>query len=154
MSQAAKAIALLSGARGEPIVSEALSGGAITPGMLIEKSGATVVVHATAADTAQKMFALSNLSTGGSIDDAYISGERVRFGVFSSGQKVNALVAASAPAIAVGDPLESAGDGTLRKVVTDAATDDTQRNSVVGYADVAVDNSGGATSVRLSVTVA
>ena len=47
-----------------------------------------------------------------------------------------------------------AGDGTLRLLSTSAATDDTERDSIVAYATEAVDNSGGGTAVFISARVA
>lgn len=127
---------------------------AITPGHLIEEVAAGVQVHSTAAANAMPMFALEREMTGDGIDVAYAANDTVLFVVAQPGAMINALVAAGAPAIAVGDALESAGDGTLRKAVTDAATDDTQRDAIVAYAREAVDNSGGGTAVRLKVRVA
>lgn len=148
-------ISLVGGEKGAPILNERVSGEAgILAGHLVEESAGTVVKHSAAAGTAQKIFALPNMAIGGDIDTAYANGETVIYGAYHSGQEVNVLVAAGATAIADGDPLESAGDGTLRKVSTSAATADTSRNSTVAYAMVAVDNSGGATAVRISARVA
>ena len=134
---------------------EGLASEAISAGHLVEFGGsADLQKHSTAAGTARKCFALENDLVGGGIDDAYASGDQVQTAVFMSGCEVYALVAASAPAIAKGDALESAGDGTLRKAATDAATDTTQRNSIVGYALEAVDNSGGGAPARIRVEVA
>jgi hypothetical protein len=155
MSQAAQVIQLLTDVAGSFIHDEAIAdaGSAIVPGMLIEETATGVQEHSTAAANAQKLFALSNLSNASTIDDAYAVGETVRYGAAHSGQKSFGLVGVVA-AIAKGDPLESAGDGTLRLVVTDAATDDTQRDSIVGYALEAVDNSGGSVNVRIKFRVA
>lgn len=129
--------------------------GTITPGHLVQfDSSGDIVVHATAAGTARKAFAVENDLIGNGIGDNYTSGDRVQYNVFESGAEVYALVAASATAVTIGAALESAGDGTLRIQTTDAATDDTQRNSVVAYALEAVDNSGGATPARIKVEVA
>lgn len=134
--------------------SERLAATIITPGMLLEESSGTVGFHSAAAANTNKLFAQANLITAGSIDTDYAPGETVCYLAYRTGDEVNALVAAAAPAIVDGDALESAGDGTVRKVVTDAATDDTQRDSIVGYAMVDVDNSGGGTSVRIALRVA
>jgi hypothetical protein len=152
-----KVIELGGGEAGQFIVNEALSAAAstIVPGDLIEVTTAgTVQEHSTAAANAQKLFALPNIANGGGIDDAYLAAETVRYGKAHSGQAVYARVAAAAAAIVIGDALESAGDGTLRKVVTAAATPDTARDSIVAYATEAVDNSGGGTVVRIQAEVA
>jgi len=157
MSQEAQVIELLTDANGSFIHNQALSaaGSAIVPGMLVEEIAAgTVQEHSTAAANAQKLFALTNTSNGGTIDDAYAVGETVRYGAGHSGQEVFALLAASATAVIIGTALESAGDGTVRLAVTDTATDTTQRDSIVGYAIEAVDNSGGGTVVRLKIRLA
>ena len=157
MADNPEVIELLADTAGTFIHNERLSAAAtaIVPGDLIEELAAgTVQEHSVAATNAQKLFALADLSVGGNIDDAYPVGSNVRYGAAHSGQEVYGRVAAAAPAIVIGDDLESAGDGTLRKVVTDTATDDTQRNSIVGSAIEAVDNSGGGTVVRIRVRVA
>ena len=154
MSQAAQVISLLTGPFGQCPTKETKSSAIVTPGFLIEPLAGTVAAHATAAGNAQKLFALPNLAVAGSIDTDYASGDTVRFGAFHAGQEVNALVAAAAPAILEGDALESAGNGTLRKLVVAAATAQSARDSVVGYALAALDNSGGGTSARLAIRVA
>jgi len=156
MSQEAQVIELLTDSNGSFIHDEELaaSGSAIVPGMLVEEvAGGTVQEHSGAGLNAQKLFALANISNGGTIDDVYAVGETVRYGAAHSGQKAFALVGVVA-AIVRGDALESAGDGTLRKAVADAATDTAQRDSIVGYAREAVDNSGGSVDVRIKIRVA
>ena len=154
MAQAAQVISLLTGPFGQCPTTEKPASAVVTPGMLVETLAGTVAAHATAAGNAQKLFALPNLAIAGSIDTNYAVGESTRFGAFHSGQEVNSLVAAAAPAILEGDALESAGDGTLRKQVVAAATAQSARDSVVGYALVDVDNSAGGASVRLAIRVA
>lgn len=156
MSQVAQVISLRTSFTGTPILSERLAGAAgILPGHLVEESGtADVIVHGTAAVNAQRLFAQANIGNGGTIDQAYADNETVSYGAYHSGQEVNALVAASATAIALGAALESDGDGTLRTATADAATDTVQRDSIVAYALEAVDNSGGGTVVRIKVRIA
>jgi hypothetical protein len=134
---------------------EGIASGAITPGHLVEFGGANdLQVHSNAALNARKAFAVENDLIGNGITDAYALGDQVQYEVFYAGAEVYALVAAAATAITKGAALESAGDGTLRILTTDAATDDTQRDSVVAYALEAVDNSGGASAARIKVEVA
>ncbi len=142
---------------GQSIHNERLSaaGSAIIAGYLVEELPAgTVQEHSTAADNAQKLIALTNLSNGGTLADAYGVGETVRYGAFHAGQKAFMRLAATAPAIVIGDALESAGDGTVRKQVADAATDDTQRDALVAYAVEAIDNSSGPADVLIEVRIA
>lgn len=136
--------------KGQPIAKEGKANAAITPGHLIElRSDGELQVHGSAAGTAAKAFARENEVFGKDIDTAYAAEDNVLYYVLRSGDEVNALVAAGAAAIVVGDKLESAGDGTLRKVSTSAATADTSRDSVVAVALENVDNSGGGTAVRI-----
>ena len=157
MSQEAEVIELLADAAGQSVHNEALAaaGSSIIPGDLVEEpSAGGAQEHSGAGLNAQKLFALTNLGTGGDVDAAYAVGETARYGAFSSGQEVFARVAAAATAIPKGAALESAGDGTLRVQTVAAATANTARDSVVGYALEAVDNSGGGTVVRIKIRVA
>lgn len=139
-------IALVGGMQGQPITNERLAGEAgILPGHLVEEASGNVQLNSTADALAQKLFALPNLGNAGDIDTAYENGETVSYGAFHAGQEVNALVAAAALAIPDGSPVTSAGDGTV-KIGTPA--------DAIGYAMEAVDNSGGASAVRIAIRVA
>ena len=130
------------------------SAGGIVPGDLVARnSSGDLIVHGTAAANAAKAFAIENTLAGKGIADAYVQDENVVYGVFNNGAEVYGRVAASAAAIVIGDFLESAGDGTVRKVATSAATADTARSSIVGIALEAVDNSGGGSIVRIKLEV-
>lgn len=103
---------------GDPVAKEAVANAAITPGHLIERmSTGKVRKHSTAGGPAMAMFAREEEYVGGGIDTAYASSDQVPFYVCRRGDEVYALLPASAPAVAIGDYLESNGDGTLRKVV-------------------------------------
>lgn len=155
MAQARQVISLRTVISGSPILSERLSAAAgILPGHLVAESSGAIAVHGTAAVNAQRLFAQTNKTTAGDIDTAYASGELVSYGAYHTGQEVNALLAAGAGAIVDGDALESAGDGTLRKVAVAAATANTARDSIVAYAIESVDNSGGAAVARIQIRVA
>lgn len=137
--------------KGTPIRFERVSMEAITPGHLVQlHTDGKLKKHATAAVAAPKAFACENETpwediTGNAIDKAWASGDRVQYGVFHSGCVVNAVVAAAAPAIVYGDGLESAGNGTVRKVTTGV---------VIGWAEESVDNSGGSAIARIAMLVA
>lgn len=157
MSQAAQVIEALGGINGQSVHDEALSAAAsaIKPGHLIEELAAgTVQEHSGTALNAQKLFALTDLTLGATIDDAYAVAALVRYGAFNTGQEVFGRVAVGSVAIVIGDALQSNGDGTVEKLATDTATDDTQRDSVVGYAREAIDNSGGSAEVFIKLRVA
>ena len=141
--------------KGDGIRKEGIASEAITPGHLVEFGGTKDYrKHATAAGNARKAFALENDLIGSDIDTAYALNDTVQVGLFHSGCEVYALVAAAASAITKGAALESAGNGTVRVQAANAATSQAQRDSVVGYALEAVDNSGGGSAVRIKIEVA
>lgn len=108
--------------KGDPIRKERAAGGTITPGDLIElMSTGAMRRHSTAAGNAQSSFALEDDLQGNEIGDDYSSGQRVQMAVFHTGMEVNARLKASEN-VAIGDLLESAGDGTLRKMALDSTS--------------------------------
>lgn len=140
--------------KGYPMRKEDVAAEAITPGHLIDlNSSNRLIKHAGAAKTASARFAIENEVFGQGIDVAYINNDNVLYGIFRPGDEVNALVAPSASAIVIGDELESAGNGTLRKVATDTATSQDERNAVVAIALQAIDNSAGGTAARILVEI-
>ncbi len=133
---------------------EYAAGIAINPGYLLQLSAdGDVDPHQTAAVNQSSMFAFENELEGSGITHAYVVGEQVLCMVCAPGVEVLAVLAASAAAIVIGDYLESDGDGTVRLVVADAATDTAQRRAIVGMALEAVDNSGGGTEVFIKMEV-
>jgi hypothetical protein len=140
--------------KGSAVRKEGIAGGTITPGHLVHRNSSNqFVVHPTAAATAMRAFAMENEVVGGDINDTYAANDTILVAYPAPGSEVYALVPASAAAIVIGDTLESAGNGMLRKATTDAATDDTQRNSSIGKALEAVDNSGGGSPARIKIEV-
>lgn len=140
--------------KGYPMRKEAVAAEAITPGHLIDlNSSNKLIKHAGAAKTASATFAIENEVFGKGIDTAYVADDNVLYGIFNAGDEVYALVAAAASAIVIGDELESAGNGTIRKVATDTATSQDERQSIVGRALQAVDNSAGASAVRILIEI-
>lgn len=119
--------------------------GAITPGMLVERAAGGVQAHGTAGGPANLHFAKEFGMTGRGLDDAYAEDDQVIFCTYYPGSGVYALVAAGAEAIAEGDLLASAGDGTLAVAGADEVA--------VAQALEAVDNSAGEDSVRIRVEV-
>lgn len=93
---------------------------ALTPGHLVEVlSTGKVRKHALAVGgKAVPMFAVENYLVGRDLNTAYAQDDTVQCEVYSPGTEINALLAPSCPAIVVGDFLESAGDGTLRKCLS------------------------------------
>ena len=148
MSQSNQVIELLTDAKGSFIHKEKLAaaGSTIVPGDLVEVTAAgELQAHSVAGGAAQNAYALANTANAGTIDDVYTVGSTVLYGIAHSGQEANARVAVAAAAIPNGSPVESAGDGTVRVLAAGV---------ILGYANEAVDNSGGATIVRLSISIA
>ena len=117
---------------GTPTIDEQLSASAaITPGNLVEVDTGQWRRHANAGLNAAASFALERDELGNDFDVDYAASDLVKVGRFRPGDKVNALIA-SGQNLVIGEFVESAGDGTLRTLTTDSATDDTQRVSVVG----------------------
>lgn len=144
---AAKTIVL----KGRGIRNEAIANAAITPGHLVElMSTGKIRVHATAGGNAEKAFAVENDLVGDVISEAYDAADRVQYEVFGPGCEVNALIK-DGQNIAIGDPLESAGDGTLQKhvpdteaIFADSSADPSKiyTQCIIGYAMEAVNMSG------------
>jgi len=128
------------------IIEEYEAATAITPGMLLEfNSAGKVGVHSTASGLAERIFALEDELQGKGIDDDYAVEDRVQCWFAGRGDQVYAIVG-DGQTIAVGDFLESLGDGTLQKAATPGA-------SVVGVALEAADTSGALTSARIVIRV-
>lgn len=104
--------------KGNPMQKEAAASGAITPGHLLERTSTanTVKVHATAGGKRELLFAIEDALQGKEIGDAYSDAARVQFVAARPGDEINALIYDD-ETIAIGDWLESAGNGTLRKFV-------------------------------------
>jgi hypothetical protein len=126
--------------KGCGIRKERTANASITPGHLVEvMSTGKLRVHATAGGHAQKAFAVENDLIGDGISTAYAAAAQVQYEVMERGAEVYALIA-NGQTIAIGDPLESAGNGELRKYTHDSAGLDTT-NNIVAYALAAVDMS-------------
>ena len=130
------------------ITEELTAYAAITPGHLVELYPTTagyVRMHSTASGNVLPMFALEDESQGKGIDDAYAASDKVQVWIPTRGDIVNALLA-DGQNIAIGDFLESAGNGSLQKYVADvdSSADITTiyGNAIVGQATEAVDLSG------------
>lgn len=141
---------------GEPVQQELLCDAAITPGHLCERTATGAKVHATAGGRCAPLFALEDDLQGSEITDAYTAANQGQFGHFRPGDRVYALIA-NGENIAIGEFLESAGDGTLREVDADASIGLVVTGSVVAYAEEACDMSGSdlvdPTTARCLVTI-
>lgn len=126
--------------KGDPIRKEAIAGGAITPGHLVDfDNNGALVVHATAGGDAAPRFAIEEEFIGDGIDTAYAAGDQVQYVIARPGDEIYAILAAGQQ-ITIGMALESAGNGTLRAhtqpVVDVGAAQDYSiaTNAIVGYA--------------------
>lgn len=134
MAKAATTVLL----KGRASPREGVANAALTPGHLIEQmSTGKFRKHGTAGGVSpSRLFAAEKEWDGSDIDTAYAQNENVRILNCQPGAVVYALVAASAAAIAIGDMLESAGDGTLRKCAA-YLTDNSGGTANTTVADVA-----------------
>lgn len=90
----------------------------ILPGMLLNvDANGEFIKHATATGVASPLFARESSFIGGSIDTAFEAGDTVCAWHGRSGDQFYALVEEEAQ-IAIGDLLESAGDGSLQEGTT------------------------------------
>ena len=138
---------------------EMVSGGTITPGDLVMVNSSNLLVrHSTAKGQAMPAFAVENDLEGKTIDDNYVVNDYVQSEIMRTGDEILARVAASASAIVIGDFLESAGDGTLRKLTPSSQSGTTPfavtpAGLAVAQAIEAVDNSAGGSAVRIKVRI-
>lgn len=137
--------------------------GICKPGHLLQRDSANkVLVHATLGIKPELLIAFEDVLQGRTIDDAYAVADPVQCLRLVSGDQVLLRVAAAAPAIAINDKLCAAADGTVKKrtgtvdVYTDAGAGVStfvSEQYIVAVADVAVDNSAGATEVFVLATI-
>lgn len=134
---------------------ELIAAAAITPGMLLEfPSTGKVAKHSSAGQNALVAFALEDELQGKSIADDYAGDDPVQVWIPGRGDVVYALLA-DGENVAIGDFLESAGTGYLRKHVADSAGT-IYPNNIVGQAMEAVDmsdSSGADPSGRIKVRI-
>lgn len=120
--------------QGERNHDEAVAAGAITPGHLIQTgSTGTVSVNTRVGVQTERIVAVEAVLNGGkTIDDAYAQGDVVFLNVCEVGDIVQ-LRAGATSAIAIGDPVYAANDGT----VVSATIADTNAKVPVGFARTA-----------------
>lgn len=125
---ASKAIRL----SGEPNEWEQLTASAaITPGDVVEINSSQWRRHASAGKNAIRAIALPRDEMGNDIDIDYAASQYVKVDFGRSGDRFNLWIA-SGEDLSYGTFVESDGSGGVRALSTDAATDDTQRVSVIG----------------------
>lgn len=123
---------------------EFVAAAAISPGHLVEVTSAgKVQKHSTASgNVAPVMVALEDSMQGNDVADAYALNDVVQCAVLRPGDRVQ-MILKDGQNVAIGDKLESAGDGTVQKHVVDS-TGVYYYKSIIGIAMAAVDMSGSA----------
>lgn len=92
---------------------------AILPGHLISiNASGELIVHGSAGGYAVPSFAVEADIQGNDVTKVYVAGEVVHLRGFAAGSEVAARITENTAAIVLGDLLESAGTGMLRKVTT------------------------------------
>lgn len=103
------------------VINDMATKAAITPGHLVERVNTAGVwrwqKHGTAGGPAQVAVATDQSMLNKGVDDDYAVGDLVEVVELAHGSNVWMLIA-SGQDIAYGDKLESAGNGTLRKLAT------------------------------------
>jgi len=128
------------------VIDEFIAAGVITPGHLLEiDSAGKVVVHNSAGGNVTPLIALEDELQGRTIDTNFAALEPVQVWTAQRGE-VAYMLLANGESVAIGDYLESAGDGTLQAHTADDASSDEAftiyGNQLVGIALEAVDMSG------------
>jgi len=130
---------------------------AITPGMILELTSAgKVQAHSSAGRNLLPMFACEDELQGKGVGDAYAADDKVKVWIPGRGDIALGILA-DGENVAIGDFLESNGDGKLKKHVADVESFESAEagvitvypNQIVGQAIEAVDvsdSSGGESS--------
>lgn len=126
--------------RGDGVYKEGVANGAITPGHFVKRDSAGKFVVGTGDIAVAEIPDWQGNNSG--ISTAYASGDQINVCYPARGSEIYALVAAAAPAIAVGDTLDVAATGTVIKHTS---------GTIIGKALEAIDNSGGGSSVRIRI---
>lgn len=123
--------------KGDPIRKEAVADEALTPGFLVRfDSDGELEKHGTSGGNAQPMFVVEEDFVGDDIADDYAIGDQVQYVVARPGDEIYAW-ATTSQTIKKGDPLESAGDGTLKKHTAQAVAESGSASYTI-YADAIV----------------
>lgn len=136
------------------VIIERLAAATITPGMLLELTSANKVqAHSRLGEeVTPTLFALEDELQGRGIDDNYAEGDPVQVWVAQRGEDVYAILADDQD-VSIGDPLKSAGDGTLIKYVESDSDATGHQNSIVAIALEAVDTQGSPASTTSRIKV-
>ncbi len=127
---------------------------AITPGALLERvSAGTVQAHSTAGGViSSKIFAMEDSWQGKKISDNYAVSVPIFCALPQSGDRIYGIFdSTSGASLAIGDELESAGDGTVRKYTGQASGGAVEATgAIIGTALVAQATPGGRVIIEIS----
>lgn len=126
----------------------------VTPGMLVERTSADKVqAHSVAGGAVNCLIAIEDENQGNGIDDNYTSTlpDTAKLWHPQKGDQVNMLLddASAATALVIGDKVESAGDGRVRKYAPSSASVNEQSNSIIGVALTAQSTPGGRVTIEI-----
>lgn len=128
--------------KGNGVRKEALAIGACKPGhLLVLNNASKVLVHATSGGPAAKLFAVEDDLQGNDIDEEYAIGVLVQYNIAQRGDEVWGFLK-DGENIAIGDYLQSGGNGELIKYVAGSALVVEYPESIIGTSLVALDMSG------------
>lgn len=132
--------------KGSAIRKEHAAAAALQPGQLalLGTTGTLTAQGAGVTTAVRKAFVEVEDMVGGAIDSTYAIGDTVQVAVCLPGAEVQALVAAAADAIVVGDLIETGALGTVRKRAAGVP---------IAIALEAVDNSGGSDNVFIKIEI-
>ena len=137
--------------KGDPLRKEGKANAAITPGDLIERmSTGNVRKHASAGQNNNRLFAVEDDLQGNGVSDNYSTNNKVQFVAARAGDEIYARIATS-QTIVIGDKLESAGDGSLRKHTATSAGAVEYPEAIVGIALEAVTTTSSAGRCEVEV---
>jgi len=117
----------------------------INPGHFVEFGGTNdLQKQSSANEVVRPAIALDNTLEGKTLNDEYVEGDHVVYGVAYTGCEVQVKLPANAAAVVKGDKLAMNGDGCVKKWTT---------GHVVGFALESIDNSAGSTEVFINMEI-
>lgn len=132
----------------------------LTPGELVEiDADDKWAAHSSAGGNAMPAFVLENELAGEGIDTDISADDQAPVGIFNTGAIVLAKLDSSSSNIVAGDPLESAGNGALKKHTPQAvdegstATYNINTDQIVAYA-MDDETSPGSGTINIRVRIA
>lgn len=136
--------------KGNPDQETGTAGGTITPGHLLQlNSSDQYVVHGVAGGNHSAIFAIEDSLQGNSIGDDYTTGNKMQIVNCAPADEINAILHTN-QTIAIGDYLESAGNGRLQEHGVDSGAVIYTR-PIVAQAREAVTTTGATARIRVRI---